>query len=68
MLTFLGGTLPLIFGDYTMNGTHEQNAVLDTIANYIVYFGPPGKYIHLSPQTTHSGLLDSSIHFPEGPI
>ena len=27
---------------------HEQCSLLDTIFNYILYFGPPGKYLYLS--------------------
>ena len=27
---------------------HEQCSLLDAIFNYILYFGPPGKYLYLS--------------------
>ena len=27
-----------------------ESSLLDTIFNYMFDFGPPGKYIHLSPQ------------------
>ena len=33
-----------------MNEAHKQYSLLDTIFNYIFYFGPPGKHLYLSPQ------------------
>ena len=35
---------------YTIKETHKQDSLLDTIFNHIFYFGPPGKYLYLSPQ------------------
>ena len=33
-----------------MNEAHKQYSLLDTIFDYIFYFGPPGKYLYLSFQ------------------
>ena len=38
------------FEFYTRNHSHKQSSLLDTIFNYIFYFGAPGKYLYLSPQ------------------
>ena len=35
---------------FTRNEVQEQHSLLDTIFDYIFYFGPPGKYLCLSPQ------------------
>ena len=42
-----------IFLDFffnTRNEAKEQHSLLHTIFDYIFYFGPPGKYLYLSPQ------------------
>ena len=44
------GRFPWIFIFYTINEIHKQYNLLDTIFNYIFYFGPPGKHLYLSPQ------------------
>ena len=33
-----------------INEAHKQYSLLDTISNYICYFGPPGTHLYLSPQ------------------
>ena len=33
---------------FTRNEAQEQHSLLDTIFDYIFYFGPPGKYLYLS--------------------
>ena len=38
------------FEFYTRNHSHKQSSILDTIFNYIFYFGAPGKYLYLSPE------------------
>ena len=38
------------FISFTRNEAQEQPSLLDTIFDYIFYFGPPGKYLYLSPQ------------------
>ena len=35
---------------YTINEAHKQYSLLDTMLNYILYFGPPGKHLSSSPQ------------------
>jgi hypothetical protein len=35
---------------YTINETHKQYIILDTILNYIFYFGPPGKHLLKNPE------------------
>ena len=44
------------FEFYVRNHSHKQSSILDTISNYMFYFGPAGTYLHLSPQT-HYPLL-----------
>ena len=44
------GRFPWKFIFYTINEAHKQYNILDTIFNYIFYFGPPGKHLYLSPQ------------------
>ena len=43
---FLGfGTFPWKSNSFTRNEAQEQHSLLDTIFDYIFYFGPPGKYL-----------------------
>ena len=50
-LDFLGfGPFPWKYNSFTRNEAQEQHSLLDTIFDYIFYFGPPGKYLYLSPQ------------------
>ena len=52
------GRCPRIFIFYTIKEAHKQYSLLDTIFNYIFYFGPPGKHLYLSPQNPlHVGRL-----------
>ena len=44
------GLLPWKSNSFTRNEAQEQHSLLDTIFDYIFYFGPPGKYLYLSPQ------------------
>ena len=37
---------------FTRNETQEQHSLLDTIFDYIFYFGPPGKYLLKTPKRT----------------
>ena len=55
---FLGfGPFPLIFCS-TRNETQEQHSLLNTIFDYIVYFGPPGKYLYKNQENRlHVGRL-----------
>ena len=60
---------------------HQQYSLLDTMFNYIFDFGPPGKYLDLSPKTHYPsagkagrGIVDDSRfsllfyrYFPGGP-
>ena len=39
-----------IYFSFTRNEAQEQHSLLDTIFDYIFYFGAPGKYLYLSPQ------------------
>ena len=45
------GLFPWKFIFFTRNEAQEQHSLLDTIFDYIFYFGPPGKYLYLSPKT-----------------
>ena len=36
---------------FTRNEAREQHSLLDTIFDYILYFGSPGKHLYLSLQT-----------------
>ena len=36
---------PWRYNYFTRNETQEQYSLLDTIFDYIFYFGPPGKYL-----------------------
>ena len=38
------GNLPWKFSFYGINGARKQYSLLDTIFNYIIDFGPPGKH------------------------
>ena len=41
-----------------MNDTHKQYTLLDTIFNYILYLGPPGKHLYKSKENPlHVGRL-----------
>ena len=58
------------FEFYTRNHSHKQSSLLDTIFNYIFYFGAPGKYLHLSPKTRPTDSRFSRLfyrHVPGGP-
>ena len=35
---------------YVGVSVHKQYSLLDTLFNYMFYFGPPGTYLYLSPQ------------------
>ena len=51
-LDFLGfGPFPWMSNAFTRNEAQEQHSLLDTIFDYILYFGPLGKYLYLSPKT-----------------
>ena len=39
------GQRPREFLFYIINEAHQQYSLLDTIFNYILYLGPPGKYL-----------------------
>jgi hypothetical protein len=43
-------TFLLKFTFYSICEAHKKCSLLDTIFNYIFYFGPPGAYLYLSPQ------------------
>ena len=48
---FLGlGPFPWKSNLFTRNEAQEQHSLLDTIFDYIFDFGPPGKYLYVSPQ------------------
>ena len=75
---FLGlGAFPWKFNSSTRNEAKERHSLLDTMFDYICYFGPPGKYLYLSPQTPKNttcrpayvvGVLDLFYrYFPGGP-
>ena len=50
-LDFSGvGSFPWRSYFFARNETQEQHSLLDTIFDYIFSFGPPGKYLYLSPQ------------------
>ena len=50
-LEFLGfWHISLEYDSFTRNEAQEQYSLLDTIFDYIFYFGPPGKYLYSSPQ------------------
>ena len=38
------------FKYFIRNEAQDQPSLLDTIFDYIFYFGPPGKYLYLSPE------------------
>ena len=38
-------SFPLKFNYFTRNEAQEQHSLLDTIFDYIFYFGPPGKHL-----------------------
>ena len=44
------GRFPWICKFYLINEAHKQYSLLDTIFNYIFYFGPPGKHLYLCPK------------------
>ena len=44
------GSFPWKLNSFTRNEAQEQHSLLDTIFDYIFYFGPPGKYLYLSAQ------------------
>ena len=48
------------FEFYIRNHSHKQSSLLDTISNYIFYFGAPGTYLYLSPPRIID-FLDFSI-------
>ena len=51
-LDLLGfGPFPWKSNSFTRNEAQEQHSLLDTIFDYIFDFGPPGKYLYLSPRT-----------------
>ena len=39
------GPFPWKSNSFTRNEAQEQHSLLDTIFDYIFYFGPPGKYL-----------------------
>ena len=39
------GPFPWKSNSFTRNAAQEQHSLLDTIFDYIFYFGPPGKYL-----------------------
>ena len=41
----MGFSYGIAFKFYTVNEAHKQYSLLDTIFNYIFYFGPPGKHL-----------------------
>ena len=50
---FLGfGPFPRKSNSFTRNEGQEQHSLLDTIFNYILYFGPPGKHLKKTRKRT----------------
>ena len=46
------------FKFYSINEAHKEYSLLDTISNYIFYFGPPGKHLQTSQENLlHVGRL-----------
>ena len=44
------GRFPWTFWFYCINEAHKQYSLIDTILNYVFYFGPPGQHLYSSPQ------------------
>ena len=44
------------------NEAHKQYSLLDTIFDYIFYFGPPGTHFYLSPQNHYMSAGEADRH------
>ena len=54
---------------FTRNETQEQpNSLLDTIFDYIFYFGLPGNYLYLSPQNLLQSAGEAGLHVASGHV
>ena len=71
------GPFPWKLNSFTRNEAQEQDSLLDTIFDYIFYFGPPGKHLLTSQENllyvgrlrrpTCSGFLGLKYrYFPGG--